>query len=141
MNLRVFADTNVFIYSFEYPESNSAKIIGLLNQGEIEIVTSEQVLKEVTEYLEKFHSIGHARKFRRYILDNCIVVMKSEVIKEINSLKGQIKDKDLEQLAVTKKYGIKFLIAYDKDYEGFEEYTTPRKFLVLMKLKTTDSEF
>ncbi len=141
MNLRVFADANVFIYSFEYPESNSAKIIGLLNQGEIEVVTSEIVLKEVTKYLEKFHSIEHARKFRRYILDNCIVVMKSEVIKEINSLKGKIKDKDLEQLAVTKKYGIKFLIAYDKDFESFEEYATPRQFLDRINEEVADSEF
>lgn len=38
MKLRVFIDTNVFIYSFEYPKSNSAKIITLLNRGEIEAV-------------------------------------------------------------------------------------------------------
>jgi predicted nucleic acid-binding protein len=30
MRLRVFLDTNVFIYAFEFPESNSSKIIDLI---------------------------------------------------------------------------------------------------------------
>lgn len=41
MKCRVFLDTNVFIYAFEFPESNSNKIIGLLNKGQIEAVISE----------------------------------------------------------------------------------------------------
>lgn len=141
MKFRVFLDTNVFIYSFEFPDSNSAKIIDLINQGRIEAITSERVLKEVAYYFEKKHSLILARKFRRFILDSCIVIMQNEVLQEIEALKGKIKEKDAEQLAVTKKYGLKFLISYDKDFEGFEEYTTPRKFLELLKIKTKDSEF
>ncbi len=141
MRLKVFLDTNIFIYSFEYQDCNSSKIIELLNHGEIEAVTSEKVLKEVTEYFSRFHSIEHVRKFRRYILDNCTIVMKSEVSREINSLKGQIKEKDAEQLAVAKKYGIKYLVSFDRDFENFEEYITPRKFLQILKMKARDSEF
>lgn len=141
MKLKAFVDTNVFIYAFEYADSNSAQIIALLSQGEIELVTSERVLREVTAYLIKYHSVEHARKFRRYILDNCAVVMNSEVAKEIDSLRGQIKDKDAEQLAITKKYGIKFLIAYDRDFDKFEEYCTPKKFLLLLKRKARETEF
>ncbi len=44
---RVFIDTNVFIYAFEYPHSNSAIILDLLNKGEIEAVVSERVVHEV----------------------------------------------------------------------------------------------
>ena len=34
MKPRVFLDTNIFIYGFEFPDSNSAEIIKLLNQAE-----------------------------------------------------------------------------------------------------------
>jgi predicted nucleic acid-binding protein len=54
MKLRVFLDTNVFIYAFEYPESNCNKIINLLNMGQIEAIISEQVSKEVQAYFRKF---------------------------------------------------------------------------------------
>ena len=141
MKIRVFLDTNVFIYSFEFPNSNSAKIIELLNKGNIEAITSEKVLKEVTEYFKKFYSIELARKFRRYLLDTCTVVIKQEVLEQINELKGKIKEKDLEQLETTKKFGIKFLISYDRDFESCEEYATPKKFLEKLKIKANDSEF
>jgi len=45
MKPRVFLDTNVFIYSFEFPESNSAKIIEILNKGEIEAIIFEKVFR------------------------------------------------------------------------------------------------
>ena len=141
MKFRVFLDTNVFIYSFEFPDSNSAGIIELLNQGKIEAITSERVLKEVTHYFDKKHSLILARKFRRFILDSCIIIMQNEMLQEIETFKGKIKEKDAEQLAVTRKYGIKFLISYDRDFEGVEEYVTPKNFLEIMKLKTKDSEF
>ena len=141
MKIRVFIDTTTFIYAFEFPMSNSAKIINFLNKGEIEAIISEQVLKEVTRYFEKFHNIKLARRFRRYLLDNCIVIMKNDLLDMIDKVKGQIKEKDLEQLATTKKYGIKYLIAYDKDFEAFDEYFTPRRFLEILKQEVTDSEF
>ena len=62
MKYRIFLDTNVFIYAFEFPESNSNKIIGLLNQGLIEVVISERVLKEVQAYFKKFYNKDLARK-------------------------------------------------------------------------------
>ncbi len=141
MKFRVFIDTNIFIYSFEFPDSNSARIIGLLNNEKIEGITSERVLKEVTHYFEKAHSLILARKFRRFILNSCIIIMRDEVLEEIEALKGKIKEKDAEQLAITRKYGIKFLISYDRDFEAFQEYITPKKFLELLKKETSDSEF
>lgn len=35
MKYRVFLDTNVFIYSFEFQDSNSGKIIELLNDKQM----------------------------------------------------------------------------------------------------------
>lgn len=35
--------------------------------------------------------------------------------------RGQIKEKDLEQIAVAKMLGLKYLVSYDLDFESFEE--------------------
>lgn len=141
MRLRVFLDTNIFIYAFEFPESNSNKIIDLLNKGQIEALTSEQVLKEVQAYFKKFHNKDLASTFRAYILRTCTITFAADVKKEMAKYKNLIKDKDLEQLATVKKLGIKFLIAYDRDFEGFDEYITPKTFLKEMGIKTAASEY
>jgi len=93
------------------------------------------------KYFKKYHSITLARKFRRYLLDTCIVIKREEIKEQINELKGKIKEKDMEQLATSRKYRIKFLISYDRDFEGFEEYITQRQFLSKMKIEVTKSEF
>ena len=65
MKLRIFLDTNVFIYAFEFPKSNSRKIIELLNEGKIEAVISERVIKEVQAYfLVSFDK--DFKKFKEY---------------------------------------------------------------------------
>ena len=75
------------------------------------------------------------------MLDSCVVVSEDEIKEQVNSLKGKIKEKDLEQIATTKKYGIKFLISLDRDFENFEEYLTPKQFLQRLNKKVRDSEF
>ena len=141
MLARVFIDTSIFIYAFEFPNSNSNKIIGLLNKREIEAVVSTRVLKEVTKYFEKHHNLALARLFRRYIVNSCFIV-SAETVKEItNKLRGQIKEKDLEQLAVVKKFKLKYLIAYDKDFEKVEEYMTPREFVRKFGLTLSKEEY
>ena len=86
MRLRVFLDTNVFIYAFEFPESNSHKIIDLLNKGIIEAVISERVIKEVMAYFRKFYSKDIASSFRDYLLRTCTVVFHPEVKKDYGVL-------------------------------------------------------
>lgn len=141
MKRRVFLDTNVFIYAFEFPESNSNKIIDLINTGQIEAIISERVLKEVQSYFKKFYDKDLAASFRDYLLKTCTVVFSADVKKEMRQYKTQIKDKDLEQLAVVKKLGIKFLIAYDRDFEDFEEYIMPKAFIEQSGLKPSPSDY
>lgn len=129
MKRRVFIDTNVFVYAFEFPQSNSKIVIDLLNKGKIEAIISERVLKEVQTYFKKFYSKDLAGIFRDYLLRTCTVILSNDVKKEMIKYKDLIKDKDLEQLATVKGLGIKFLIAYDRDFENFEEYRTPKSFL------------
>jgi len=141
MRYRVFIDTNVFIYAFEYPESNSAKVLRLLSERKIEAVISEQVVKEVIKYFEKYHSLKLARLFRRYLLGSCILIQRNAVLDTIQEYANQIKEKDLEQIAITKKLGIRYLIAYDRDFENFTEYITPKNFIKTMKIKEANSEY
>ena len=141
MKFRVFIDTNVFIYAYEYPKSNSASVIELLNHGKIEAVISERVFNEVLKYFETYHSLELMRHFRRYLLESTSVVARELLLEKMSELKGQIKDKDLEQLAVVKYLGIKYLLAYDRDFENFEEYNTPKKFVKILELKPYAEEY
>lgn len=135
MKYRVFLDTNVFVYAFEFPESNSHHIIELLNEGRLDAVISERVLKEVHSYFKKFYDKDLASAFRDYLLRTCTVIMATEVISELPRYYGQIKEKDLEQLVVVKMLGIKFLVAYDRDFDKIQEYTTPKAFIKEMGFK------
>lgn len=141
MKLRVFLDTNVFIYAFEFPECNSSKVINLLNKGQIEAIISERVLKEVQAYFKKFYRKDLASAFRDYLLRTCSVVFSVDVKREMVKYKKMIKSKDLEQLAVVKKLGLKFLVSYDRGFENFEEYTTPKEFIKEMGIKAVLSDY
>ncbi len=141
MKLRVFLDTNIFIYAYEFHESNSNKIIDLLNKGQIEAVISERVLKEVMTYFKKFYDKDLAATLRDYLLRTCSIVFSGDIRNEMRLYKNQIKDKDLEQLASVKKLGIKFLVAYDRDFEKFEEYIIPKAFIKQLSLKPSPSDY
>ncbi|MFZ2197605.1 MAG: PIN domain-containing protein [Thermodesulfovibrionales bacterium] len=129
MKRRVFLDTNIFIYAFEFPDSNSGKVVDLLNKGQIEAVISERVLKEVQAYFKKFHDKDLAALFRDYLLRTCVLVFPTDLKREMLKYKKLIKAKDLEQVAAVKKLGIKYLLSYDRDFELFEEYMTPKAFV------------
>jgi predicted nucleic acid-binding protein len=141
MKIRVFLDTNVFIYAFEFPQSNSSKIIGLLNQAVIEAVISERVLLEVQRYFGRYYNKDLAGAFRNYLLLSCTLIPASYVQDEMNRYRDKIKDKNLEQLAVVKKVGLKYLISFDRDFEPFEEYKTPRRFIQALNLEAVEDEF
>ncbi len=140
MKPRVFLDTNVFIFAFEFRDSNSHTIIELINTGRIEAVVTEMVLKEVVHYFRKFYDRTLANEFRNYILQSCILVFSEEVKEQMTALENRIKDKDLAQIAVVRALGLKYLVSYDKDFKGFEEYTTPKRFVEAMGLKSKRGE-
>jgi predicted nucleic acid-binding protein len=104
-------------------------------------VISERVLKEVYNYFRKYHSKKLADTFRKYLIEACTIIFAKDVTDAMDQYRGQIKEKDLEQLAAVKKYGIKYLIALDRDFRKFEEYRTPRDFLELICGKRIESEF
>ncbi len=141
MKNRIFLDTNVFIFAFEFPDSNSNTIIELLNGGKIEAVISERVIKEVYRYFRKYYDKNLADNFRKYLYESCRISFARDVKGTMKKYSGQIKEKDLEQLAVVKKYGIKYLISLDRDFIGQEEYRTPKQFVDFICGESKESEF
>jgi predicted nucleic acid-binding protein len=141
MKHRIFLDTNVFIFAFEFPDSNSNTIIELLNDEKIEVIISERVIKEIYRYFKKYYNKSLADSFRNYLYKACTIILAKDVKDTMKKYSGQIKEKDLEQLAVVKKYGIKYIISLDRDFIGQEEYRTPRQFIKLIYDKSKESDF
>ncbi len=140
MAKRAVLDTNVFVYGFEFQSSNSARIIGLINKGELEAVITQQVLDEVVRYFRNFHGKRLADEFRHYLLEVCIVIQKSGLKAEMDKNKGKIKDKDAEQIAAAQHLQLK-LVSYDRDFEAFEEYITPQDFVKRLGKESSNTKF
>ena len=141
MKPKAFLDSNIFVYAFEFEDSNSSIIIDLLNNGEIEAFVSGRVLHEVSGYFRRFHGRKLSNLFRNYILQSCTMVLKEELKSTMKRLEGCIKEKDLEQLAAVKALGLRHLVSLDRHFEPFEEYTTPRQFVESLGMKPRKSEF
>ena len=137
----MFLDTNVFVYAFEFPNSNSRLIIDLLNEDRIEAIVSERVFKEVYRYFRRFYSKELADEYRVYIFSTCQIVPAHEISGKMDKYRGEIKDKDLEQLTTVREYGIKHLVSYDRDFESVKEYTTLKDFVKLMGMKPQETEY
>lgn len=62
---------------------------------------------------------------------------------EMKELRGKIKEKDLENIAAIKHDNLRYLVAYDEDYEeaGVEEYITPKEFIKLFELEPYEKEY
>ena len=117
------------------------KIIELLNEAEVEAVTSERVLGEVQNYFRKYYSKDLSAVFRNYRLISCTIIPPSMVREEMDRHRGRIKEKDLEQIAVAKTLGLKYLVSYDRDFEVFEEYKTPKEFIEALNLEAAKDDF
>lgn len=135
MKIKAFLDTNIFIYAFEFKDCNSRLVIELLNAGRFKAITSEMVVKEIERYFERYHGHKTANLFRRFVASSCIIVPRYVVEDEMKQLKGRIKNKDLEHIAVVKHFGIKYLVSYDRDFEPFSEHTIPKGFVQLFGVK------
>ena len=77
----------------------------------------------------------------KHIITSVEVVERSEIREEIPKWRGRIKEKDLENLATVKYLGLKYLVAFDEHYKGFEEYKTPKEFIESLGMKPSDTEY
>lgn len=141
MNALVFLDSNVFIWGYNRPESNSGKILDLMDEGKIKIVVSEKVIEELRTYFINHYNKDVWSGVFSHISALVRIVFREEIIEEIRKVKGKIKEKDVEHLATVRLLKLKYLVSYDDDYKQIEEYITPKKFIKELGLKPADSEY
>ena len=136
IKIRALLDTNVFIYAYEIPQSNSNLIINALNSSLFEAIIAESTFKEVYRYFRKHYSKRLADAFRIYLFTVCTIIFSRQLKEHSAKYVHLINENDLEQLAAVIEFGIKYLVSYDRHFEGIEEYRTPRQFAELLGLQT-----
>lgn len=128
-------DTNVFIYAYEIPRSNSNLIINALNSGLFEAIITESTFKEVYSYFRKHYSKKLADTFRIYLFVACKLIYSYQLKEHSTKYLNLVNEKDLEQVIAVRELGIKYLVSYDKHFEGLDEYKTPKQFAELLGLR------
>jgi len=141
IQLRALLDTNVFIYAFETPKSNSNLIINALNRNKFEAIITESTFKEVYQYFKKHYSKKLADQFRMYLFTTCKIIFTYQLNQHTTKYVSQINQKDLEQLTAIRELGIKYLVSYDKHFKGVEEYKTPKQFAKILGTQTYSTNY
>ena len=139
--MRVFLDTNVFVNGIKHRESNSHQVLELAEQGSITVFTSEFALKEVSVVLRHLRGIRAAYIGVKYVQGICVIVPRRKISASVKEFRGKIKDKDLENLATAKAMKIGYLISFDREYELFPEYLTPKQFVKHLGLAVSETEY
>lgn len=135
MKLRVYLDTNVFVYGL-LEECNSSIILSMAEAGDLEVVVSELVVEEVCSVFQKLAGREAGFYAKRYTETLAAKIVKREEMKsEIMENTGEIKEKDVENVAAVRHENLEFLVAYDRDYEGLLEYITPKGFIERLEIR------
>lgn len=139
----VFVDSNVFIYG-RLESCNSRLVILLAQLGEFDVFVSDLVITEVERFFreEVNREAGFlARRFVETLTHK--VVFKYEMRRELAELKGEIKDRDLPNLAAVRHAKLRYLVSYDADYKRarVKEYVTPRQFVRLFDVDPYATEY
>jgi len=84
---KAFFDSNVFIFGFERPRSNSRRILDLLVDGELRGVVTDRVVREVMRYMRRYYGKDLAGRFRDLMLLTCDLLLEEEPIRvELSAL-------------------------------------------------------
>jgi predicted nucleic acid-binding protein len=137
----VFLDSSTIIYGLEFENSNSAMILDLLIEKQIQAYINEKVIAEVKNYFRARKGRNYAYLIEIFLKRNCIVTKNSDLIDHMKLMKGEIKRKDLEHIATVRFKNIQWLVAFDEDFKGFTEYITPKDFVKKMGLKSKSTEY
>lgn len=125
---KAFFDSNVFIFAYERPRSNSRRILDLLVDGEVHGVVTDRVVREVMRYVRRYYRKDLAGKFRNLILLTCELVLEEDLAidSEMSALVG---NKDAGALAAVRSFGLSRLVSTDSDFTKVPEHRTPREYL------------
>ena len=138
--MRVFIDSSVFIYGLEFAESNSALIYDGIARGTVKAIINEKVIEEVVKYFGRRKGRHFAYLIESQLRRICEVKQRQDYTGEIGNWKGIIKEKDLEHLATAKAFNLK-IVAFDTDFQSFEEYHTPKQFVEVLGEKPYEIEW
>jgi len=128
MPSKAFLDSNVFIFAFERPKSNSHRIVGRLVSGELRGVVTDRIVREVIQYFRKYYDKDLAARHRDLILLTCDLILEQDL--EIGTdLKDLVGSKDAGALAAVRAFGVARLVSTDSDFSRAPEHRTPREFL------------
>lgn len=137
---KVFIDSSVLIRGLLFEKTNSALVLKMISRKELVGVINRKVAFEVLHVLKELKDKNFASLSFSFIHSTFEIVPQEQYSEDMDSLRGTIKEKDLEHLATARSLGID-IIAYDRDFEGIKEYFTPKGFLESMKLKTYDTVY
>jgi predicted nucleic acid-binding protein len=137
----VFLDSSTIIYGLEFEDSNSAIILNFLIEKELQANINEKVIAEVKSYFRSRKGRNYAYLMEVFLRRNCVVIKNSELIGQMETLKGKIKRKDLEHIATVRLKNLEWLVAYDEDFIAFTEYITPKEFVKSIGLKARTTEY
>lgn len=128
MPSKAFLDSNVFIFGFERPRSNSRRILDLLVGGGLHGVVTDRVVREVMGYMRKFYGKDLAGKFRDLLLLTCDLLLEEDlpIDPELSALVGST---DAGALAAVRSSGLSRLVSTDSDFANVPEHRTPREYL------------
>lgn len=121
-------DSNVFIFAFERPKSNSHRIVAQLVSGGLRGVVTDRIVREVMQYFRRYYDKDLAARYRDLLLLTCDLVLEQdlEIRRELEELVGT---KDVGALAAVRELGVSRLISTDSDFSRAPEHRTPRAYL------------
>ena len=116
--LKMYLDTNVFIFGVERPESNSRIILDLVEEGKIVPVVSYSTLEELREYFSRRYDRETAINEIYYLvsLPNLEIITRDKVKQEIKNYKGVVPDKDLPHLVSAIMAQAEYLVSYNRHF-------------------------
>jgi len=116
--LRVYLDSNVFIFGKERRKSNSRTILDLSEEEKIIPVISYMALEELREYFSSRYGRETAIDEVYYIisLPNLEIVSRDRVKQQINTYKNIVPDKDLPHLTATVIAGVDYFVTYNRHF-------------------------
>lgn len=136
----IYVDTSTIIWAYNFEGSNSRKILGLIADRKVSAFTSEKTTEELKRYF-LLQSIELWKEVGRFVIASFQIVPRGKIQGEIERWKGKIKEKDLEHLTTAKALGLQTIVAFDRDFLGFEEYKTPKEFILEMGLEASESDY
>jgi len=116
--LRVYLDSNVFIFGKESPESNSRIILDLAEEGKFIPVVSYLTLEELREYFSRRYDRETAINEIYYLisLPALEIVSRDKVKKAMSKYESVVPAKDLPHLVSAILAGVNHIVTYNRHF-------------------------